>query len=70
MRRSLLGEDVAGKLILAFAVLMAVVLAFGIFMSVKQSTDYANWCAERGGHTKFLRHGNMLCIGPDGRIIE
>lgn len=58
----------AGWAITIAAGCLAAALTIGIGMSVRQSTQFHDWCTQAGGHV--LHNGkNSICVTGDGRII-
>jgi hypothetical protein len=43
---------------------------FGIYMSIRTSSDFSSECERGGNHVVMLAKGNMLCASPDGRIVS
>jgi hypothetical protein len=57
------------KWFLAFAAAMLALMAFGITMSIRQSTQEDSACRAAGGHIVVLGQ-DWICVGDDGRVIE
>jgi hypothetical protein len=54
-------------------VILACVLllgGFGVYMSIRTSSDFSSECERDGNHVVVLSKGNMLCVSPDGRIVS
>lgn len=49
-------------------VCFAAALVIGIGMTVRQSTQFHDWCTQAGGHVLYSGE-NPICITSDGRII-
>jgi hypothetical protein len=53
----------------AAVVIGVAVCAFGLTMSVRQSTAYGEGCREHGGRWVNRHQDGGQCITPDGRVI-
>lgn len=42
---------------------------FGLFMSIKTSTEFSDHCDDLGGRVVWTK-GSDLCVSNDGRILD